>query len=298
MLRFTRVLSALAVIGAVNWCVSLAWGDVKVDRDVVYGKGGDLELRLDIAYPEGDGPFPAIVCIHGGGWAGGNRHSYQEFIEQAAGRGYVAATISYRLTAPDRETKVAAHPFPAQVEDCKCAIRWLRANAAKYHVNPDRIGVTGGSAGGHLSLMVGMTTADDKLEGTGGHAEQSSKVQAVVNVFGPADLVRGYEDVPAVRDLLHWFCGGSPKERPEAYRQASPVTYARRDNPPILTIHGTEDTIVPYEQAKILDRKLAEVKASHELLTLTGQGHGFTGDAFQQALDATWKFFDQHLKAK
>ena len=137
-----------------------------------------------MARPEGDGPFPAIVFIHGGGWYQGNRQGYRGAIEEAAKRGYVAITISYRLMQFDeskKETTTATPIFPAQIHDAKAAVRWLRANAKKYHVDPDRIGVTGASAGGHLSLLVGLTDPTAKLEGDSGSPDQSSRVQAVVN---------------------------------------------------------------------------------------------------------------------
>ena len=127
--------------------------------------------------------FPAIVFIHGGGWYQGSRQGYRGQIMEAARRGYVAATISYRLMKFDEEkneTTTAAPNFPAQIHDAKAAIRWQRANANNYHVDPDRIGVTGGSAGGHLSLLVGLTDARSNLEGDGGNPDQSSRVQAVV----------------------------------------------------------------------------------------------------------------------
>ncbi len=146
--------------------------EVTVKENVAYGKAGDAELKLDIALPDGEGPFPAIVFIHGGGWYQGNRQAYKAAINEAAKRGYVAATITYRLMKFDeakKETTTATPIFPTQIHDAKAAIRYLRANAEKYHVDPDRIGVTGGSAGGHLSLLVGLTDQDDKLEGEGNH---------------------------------------------------------------------------------------------------------------------------------
>lgn len=271
--------------------------DAKMEKKVVYGSGGDRQLELDIVAPEGEGPFPAIVFIHGGGWRGGARQGYHAMCNEAAARGYVAMTVTYRLTEPDGKGK-AKHPFPAAVHDVKCAVRWLRANAEKYHVDPDRIGATGGSAGGHLSLMVGLTDADAKLEGTGGHADQSSRVAAVVNYFGPTDMVLLHQTSPGAAPIVASFLDGDPDAAAENYRASSPVTYVSKDDPPVLSIHGSDDKLVPPSQAETLDEKLKAAGGQHELLLLAGQGHGFRGEATRQAADALFAFFDKHLKPK
>src|SRR5438309_7705640 len=139
--------------------------EIRIERDLVYGKGGDTEMQLDLAMPkDGDGPFPVVLCIHGGGWRQGNRQQMSKTIEVLAGRGFVAVTPSYRL-APDAK-------YPAQVEDVKAAVRWVRANAKTYKANPDRIGAIGFSAGAHLACLLGVTNKDDGLEGKGGNGEQ------------------------------------------------------------------------------------------------------------------------------
>lgn len=273
--------------------------DIEIEPSITYGMAGDVQLQLDLAKPkEGDGPFPALVLIHGGGWVGGNRHSFRPYMEEAARRGYVAVTISYRLTQPDPETKLGKEPFPAQIHDCKCAIRWLRSVAEKYHVDPERIGVAGGSAGGHLSLLVGLTDEKAGLEGDGGHVEFSSRVQAVVNIFGPTELVKAYDDVPLVRDLLIALCGGTPEQAKEAYKAASPVTYISKEDPPILTLHGDKDEIVLVSQATLFDEAMKKAQARHELLILKDQGHGFAGEAAVQANEALWKFLERELQPK
>src|SRR5579863_4442287 len=152
--------------------------DVVVEKDIVYGKGGEKELKLDLARPEqSSGLLPAVVYIHGGGWQAGNRSAYGHEIEEAAKRGYVAVTVGYRLTDPDKQGK-ARNPWPDQIEDVKCAVRWVRANAEKYHIDPNRIGASGGSAGGHLSLMLGVMGGSHDFDGNGGNPGVSSKVQA------------------------------------------------------------------------------------------------------------------------
>jgi acetyl esterase/lipase len=268
-----------------------------LEKNITYGKTGDTELKLDIARPQGDGPFPAIVFIHGGGWYIGSRQGYSNDIQQAARRGYVAATISYRLMKFDTDNKeiaTAAPIFPAQIHDAKAAVRWLRANAEKYNVDPNHIGVTGQSAGGHLSLLVGLTDPESNLEGANGHPNQSSRVQAVVNVFGPTDMVACHQ-TSSVAWIFRLFMGGTPDETPETYKSASPITHVTKDDPPVLTLQGDQDRLVPLAQATTLDQKMKSAGASHTLMIFQGQGHGFTGPDRQNADDALWAFFDQHL---
>jgi len=286
-------LTALCLTGGIAQCA-----EVVVEENITYGRVGDTELKLDLARPDGDGPFPAIVFIHGGGWHQGSRQGYRGQTQQAAKRGYVAATISYRLMQFDetkKETATATPIFPAQIHDAKAAIRWLRANAEKYNVDPDRIGVTGGSAGGHLSLLVGLTDPAANLEGDSGNPEQSSRVQAVVNVFGPTDMTFCFEK-SSVAWIFRLFMGGTPDEAGKQYKAASPINYVSEDDPPVLTLHGGRDALVPVEQAKVLDEKMKAAGASHTLMVFEGQGHGFRGEDGKKAADATWAFFDQHLK--
>jgi acetyl esterase/lipase len=272
--------------------------EITLEDNLTYGKAGGTELKLDLARPEGNGPFPAVVFIHGGGWSGGNRQAYSGAIRDAARRGYVAATISYRLMKFDekkKETTTADPIFPAQIHDAKAAIRWVRANAEKYHVDPNRIGVTGGSAGGHLSLLVGLTDPSSGLEGDSGSPDQSSRVQAVVNVFGPTEMVSCYEK-SSVAWIFRLFMGGTPAEAAERYKAASPVTYVSKDDPPVLTLQGDKDGLVPVEQAKLLDEKMKEAGAPHTLIIYAGQGHGFGGESAKKADVATWEFLDKQLK--
>ncbi len=159
--------------------------DIVFEEGLEYSAVGGRQL-LDIARPKtGDGPFPAVVCIHGGGFRAGSRERYRSIAYYLAQHGYVAATIDYRLSP--------RHQFPAAVEDSKAAVRYLRANAARFNLDPDRIGATGGSAGGHLVLMLGVTGGVAEFEGSGPNQEFSSAVQAVVNQFGPTDLTASYE---------------------------------------------------------------------------------------------------------
>lgn len=299
MRRVFLALAPLAIAGFMTLGTGSARGEdageIVKEGPITYCTAGGKELQLDMARPAGEGPFPAIVFVHGGGWEGGNRAGYLGYIQLAAKKGYVAATVSYRLTQPDAKGK-AKFPFPAQVNDVKCAVRWLRANAAKYKVDPNRIGATGGSAGGHLSLMLGVTDASAGLEGDGGFADQSSQVQCVVNIFGPTDMPHIAKSTGGAAPIVARFLGGKPDEVPEAYKKSSPITYVKKELPPILTIHGTADTLVPPDQAERFDKAMREAGANHTLLLLNGQGHGFNGPAAIQANDATFEFFDKHLK--
>src|SRR5580700_3664307 len=158
VLATTEVLSLADVSSAAEPATN-----VVVTEGITYGRGGTEDLKLDLARPEHSaGLLPGLVYIHGGGWKGGSRNGYRNEIREAAQRGYVAVTVEYRLTDPDKHGK-AKYPFPAQLEDVKCAVRWLRANAGKYHVDPKRIGATGESAGGHLSLLLAVTGSTNQF---------------------------------------------------------------------------------------------------------------------------------------
>jgi acetyl esterase len=272
--------------------------DPVVEENIAYRRAGETELNLDLAQPAGNGPFPALVFIHGGGWYTGSRRGYRSQIEEAARRGYVAITISYRLMQFDeaeKESTTASPIFPAQLHDAKAAIRWLRANAEKYRIDSARIGVTGRSAGGHLSLLLGLTDTRSQLEGSSGNEAESSRVQAVVNVFGPTDMEACFK-TSSVAWIFRLFLGGSPEEATKTYAAASPVTHASADDPPVLTLHGDRDRAVPISQAKALDQAMQAAGASHTLRVFEDQEHGFGGAFRRRELDAMWGFFEQHLK--
>lgn len=261
------------------------------ERGLVYGKGGTTELKLDLAVPrEGEGPFPTIVCIHGGGWRGGKRESLDDVTMLLARRGFVAVTISYRLV-PDAK-------FPSQIEDCKAAVRWLRANAKKYHVDPDRIGCMGFSAGGHLSCLLGVTDKKDGLEGEGGNADQSSRVQAVVSYFGPTDLCEKTWSKDVEESVLAPFVGAKFDDKPELYKKVSPVTYISKGAPPFLFFHGSKDTLVAPRHSKVMCEKLQAAGGNAKVVILEGEGHGWGGEKLKSTIDQTVSFFEETLKKK
>jgi acetyl esterase/lipase len=262
---------------------------IRVDNDVVFTKAGDTELRLDLAMPQdGDGPFPAVLCLHGGGWVGGDRTQMAQTIRVLAGRGYVAVSPSYRLAPKDH--------FPAPVEDCKAAVRWLRANAKKYKIDPDRLGAVGYSAGGHLACLLGVTDKADDLEGSGGNPDESSRVQAVVSFFGPTDLSKRWWAKEVETANLVPLLGGTLEEKPATYKQASPAAYVNKNAAAFLFFHGTEDKTVPLSQSQALADKLKEAGASARLVALEGEGHGWRGDKLLKSIEQMLDFLDENLK--
>ncbi|MEK7467826.1 MAG: alpha/beta hydrolase [Planctomycetota bacterium] len=268
--------------------------DVEVKRDVEYGVAKDVSLRLDVYKPKTppQGLMPAVVWIHGGGWRGGDKNNASNAIA-AAKRGFFAVSINYRLSGQA--------VFPAAIEDCKGAIRWVRANAKEHGVDPDRIGVWGSSAGGHLALLAGCADESAGLEGKSGYAKVSSRVQAVCSWFGPAD----FTIVGSVsRDPVALFLGGTKAEKEEAYKLASPVTHASKDDPPVLMIHGDQDTTVKVEQSEVMLKALKGVGAPAELVVVKGAGHGWKaeGKSFEpgaaEILEMSLKFLEEKLAAK
>ncbi len=288
-----RLLASL--FGLVLACGSPLYAAPPVPDSVIWEEGieytnpDNQHLQLNLARPKsGDGPFPAVICIHGGGFRAGKRDGYDGLCLKLAEQGYVAATITYRL-APK-------YQFPAAVHDTKAAVRWLRANAKTYNVDPSRIGVTGGSAGGHLAQFLGVTAHVPEFEGTGGNANQSSAVTCVVNVYGPSDFTKSYgKSVDAHEVLPLWF-GGNLETKRALHIQGSPLYWVTPDAAPTLCIHGTEDKYVAHEQAVWLVDKLKAAAVDAELLTLEGAGHGFKGADAEKADKALFEYFDKKLK--
>jgi acetyl esterase/lipase len=259
---------------------------VKFERGIEFSNIADQHLQLDLAQPEGPGPFPAILCIHGGGFRAGKRESYDALCLTLAQKGYVAVTITYRL-AP-------AFPFPAAVLDSKAAARWLRANAAKYHIDPTRIGVTGGSAGGHLAQFLGVTAGVKEFEGEG-NLEQSSAVNCVVNFYGPSDLTQSYGKSVDAAEVLPLFFGGNLEQKHREHTVGSPLYWVTPNAAPTLCVHGTEDKYVAFEQALWLVDRLKASAVEAELLRIEGAGHGFKGADLEKAQVALFDYFGRHL---
>lgn len=265
-----------------------AQDEIDVLSDVVYGKGGEVDLHLDLARPKNlTAPAPCIVVIHGGAWRQGDKSMHASEIRSFAKQGFVSASIQYRFCPQYR--------FPAQIEDVKCAVRYLRAHADKYGIDPDRIGAVGFSAGGHLSMMLGAMDPDDGLEGEGGWADQPSKVQAVVSFFGPTELAA--DDLPAPSiPLVNALIGGPKEEHLQAFRDASPLTYISPGDAPMLLFQGTEDVLVPYSQAIKMVTAMTEADVRGRVEFLIDAGHGWGGADRELTLEATNRFFQRYLR--
>lgn len=248
------------------------------------------KLEIDIVRPASTpGPAPTVLLIHGGGFRAGNRQSYLPLAQKLAARGYVAATASYRL-AP-------RHQFPAAVEDVKAAVRFLRANAPKFGIDPERIAAWGGSAGGHLVLMLGLTGDVAEFEGTGPNREFSSKVQAVVNYYGPTDFTQSYSKSVDAAQVLPLWLGGHLDQNRKIHQKSSPINWVTPNAAPILSVHGTKDTYVAYEHSVMLTERLLAAGAEAELETISGAGHGFKGADAEKAEAAAFAFLDRTLRA-
>jgi acetyl esterase/lipase len=261
---------------------------VRFERDIVFSNPDGERLELDLARPKDSVKAPAILCIHGGGFRAGTRQGYDGLCIRLAERGFVAATVTYRL-APK-------YPFPAAVYDVKAAVRWLRAHHTEYGIDPSKIGVTGDSAGGHLAQFLGVTAGLPEFEGTGGCADQSSAVQCVVNRYGPSDFTKSYGKSVDAAEVLPLFLGGDLATARPQHIRASPLNWATPDAAPTLLLHGTEDKYVAYEQAVWMRDRLQACGVETQLLTFEGAGHGFKGEDAARAEQALISFFEKHLK--
>lgn len=293
--RFARPLALRFVcsiaLSLLSISATFAQNRVTAEANIEYSNPDNQHLQLNMARPaEGNGPFPAVICIHGGGFRAGTRDGYNNLITQLAERGYVAVTVTYRL-APK-------YQFPAAVYDVKAAVRWLRANAAKYHIDPNKIGVTGGSAGGHLAQFLGVTGGVKEFEGDGGNPGQSSSVNCVVNYYGPSDFTKSYGKSVDAADVLPLFLGGDLKTARQRHVLSSPLYWVTPNAAPTLLLHGTEDNYVAFEQAVWIYDRLNNAGVEVELISFPGSKHGFAGEAAKRADEAMFAFFDKHLKAK
>jgi acetyl esterase/lipase len=267
-----------------------AYGDIVFEEGITFANPDGQEMKLNLARPaEGDGPFPAVVCVHGGGWWTGERERWDDLCKELAARGYVAITVDYRLT-PD------GYPWPAPIEDVKAGVRWLRAKAKKFKVDTNRIGTIGDSAGGQLALMLALTADVDKFEGDGGNEKQSSAVACAVSYYGPSDLTRSYEASVDAAEVLPNFLGGNLQENRKAHIDASPLYWVTPNAAPILIVQGTEDPYVNHDHAVWLYGRLRAAEVDAKLLTIEGAGHGFRGEHGKIADAAMLAFFDKHLK--
>ena len=273
-------------LGSASLAITHLTGAVpfRIEKNVAY-LPSDRKEKADLYLPVDSAErHPAVVIIHGGGWTGGDKGAAREINigTNLALRGYVGMSINYVLSTNNRVT------WPQNLHDCKTAVRWLRKNADRLKIDPDHIGVIGGSAGGHLSAMLGVTGEKDGLDPKSPYGEFSCRVQCAVDLYGPADLL-GRRD--------HAMFGKTMAEAPELYRAASPVNYVDKDDPPILIMHGTADKTVDVEQSKLFARALEKAGARHELVIVEGAPHTFHLQPKQRDLrPVVLGFFDKYLK--
>ena len=288
----------VGIISSLGWSQGMVpWFKIKTEQDIPYRTVDAQVLKLNIAYPLGEGAFPALVYIyHSWGWMfEGDRAYYLGELTRAARRGYVAVSFDFRNLSVMREGR-SRNPFPAQLDDSKALIRWLRANESKYQIDGSRIGALGFSGGGNLALLLGVQSPDSKTPVTEDNSGFSSGVQAVVTMAGVTDLKRFFEDavkssngsfIALTKELLQ----GTPEEKPDGSDALSPLGLITQDTPPILVIHG--DKGVYPQQSILLDQKLTAVGVIHKLLILRGVGHT---DQIPQKGKVIFDFLDSILK--
>lgn len=283
MHRMALLMAALLLLVGVGQAAAQEPPQVSTYRDIAYADQSDAQ-KLDLYVPStGDGPYPLVIFVHGGGWVMGDKNRLNSTIaRQFVNEGYAVASVNYRLAPTDT--------YPAQVEDVKAAVRWLRANAETYTLDPDRFAAWGSSAGGHLVSMLGTTGDVAAFDNPDlGNAEVSSRVQAVINWFGLADLGTMGADFAAstVCDVERYdnsgsyaaialFLGDAPDSVPDRVAAASPITYISEDDPPFLIQHGTDDCLVPVQQSEHLYTALVQVLGEEnvQLTIFEGMGHG------------------------
>lgn len=267
---------------------------VQAHRDLVYVEGGHERHKLDLYLPEkAEGPLPLIIWVHGGGWQNGSKDGCPPLRAGYVAQGYAVASINYRLSG---------HAvFPAQIEDCKAAIRWLRAHAKEYSLDPQRFGVWGSSAGGHLVALIG-TSGDVKEFDVGANLDQSSRVQAVCDYYGPTDFTvfvttPGYESHATDASPEAKLIGGAVMQNKDKAARVNPITYVGKGDPPFLIVHGDKDPTVPINQSQLLFDALKQSEGSVHFHTIHGAGHGGPGFSGKNIDDMVSQFFAERLKS-
>lgn len=257
---------------------------VEAIRNIIYVPENHERHSLDLYLPKSERPLPLVIWIHGGSWHSGSKENPPLLFLTA--KGFALASINYRLSQ---------HAvYPAQIHDCKAAVRYLRANAKTHNLDPERIGVSGGSAGGHLAALLGTTGGADELEGTlGKHVGVSSRVQAVFDLFGPTDLSKfGNLDAKSSPGKL---VGGSLKEKGEVVRLANPIAFITKDDPPFLIVHGEDDKLVPINQSEIFHAALQKVGVPSTFVRVPNAGHGGPAFLAPEITGRVEAFFRDHL---
>ena len=291
---FLEVLrTGLAILGFLVGGESLAQVSApEFEYNLIYGRVSEGPLRLDLMVPTaGEGPYPVVIVIHGGAWQRGDKVEGRAIMARLADRGYASVSPQYRF-APE-------NPFPAALHDLKEVVRWVKANAKTQLLDPNRIGVYGQTAGAHLALMLGVTTAEDGLEGPkADNAPQlDTRVQAVVSFFGPTDLAAD-DFSPLSKQLITDFLGAPPSETPELARKASPLTYVSKNDPPILMFHNPRNVDIPVTQAEKLKKAMEKAGVPGRLEIIPDFNQSPRQREEEKANKIALEFFDTYLKAK
>jgi len=301
--RCRRPASLVLVAAVVTWGTQAAesaegrrrradFRDVSILRDLTYKRIDGHNLQLDLYSPKSiSHPLPVVLWIHGHRWSYGSKEQHPPI--NLTAHGYIVVSLDYRLSGEA--------PFPAAIEDCKAAVRWLRANANTYYIDPDHIGAWGHSAGGHLAALLGTSGGVAELEGAGDNLTFSSRVQAVCDMSGPSDIVELYENVSSlnngsgrrVKAAVEQFLGGSVEQNRTKAIAASPITYISKDDAAFLIIHGENDMSIPVGQGEVFVDKLKAAGVDVTLEIATGRGHSIGSPRFASEIIG---FFDKHLK--
>ena len=274
--------------------------EIVIKKDIVYGHAGGIDLKLDIGHPDGKGPFPAIVFMHGGGWQQGDKSHMHKWIRKFAASGFVGVSIGYRF-APQFK-------WPAQVQDVKTAVQYLRAHAGDLNIDPEKIGAMGESAGGYLALMLGVTSPGDGLEVQNEYAKFPSNVQAVVSFVSASDFtLPGLPLTPALeaemqkyynkslKEVRTDFTGASGPDDP-ILKRISVVSYVDKSDPPVLMFYGDSDPFVSIEHGYRLQSALKKAGVANELIIVKGGGHGWSGTLQDETTLQMSEFFERILK--
>lgn len=275
-----------------------AWAGIKIEKDVPY-LGPDRAEKMDVYLPDtpAERPFPVVIWIHGGGWVSGSKSAAREIniCTTLAKNGYAAFSIDYRLGTEVSETdpgKVPLEtvPWPQNLYDCKTAVRFIRKEAARFGIDPAKIAVSGGSAGGHLALMTGISENDAELNKGGLYTDQSNDISCIIDFYGPTVVTPGRR---AVR-----FAGKTPEETEANIEAGSPILQVKKDSPPILVVHGDNDQTVPLSHSLDLVEKMKTEGTVHQFIQVPGGKHSFHLQPKEMDLrPAVLEFLSNHLKS-
>lgn len=291
---FQSILAPIILLSIAFATLNPAIGsEIQFTPDIIFAEPAGETLRLNLARPadDTDGPYPVVVCIHGGGFSGGTRTDYDDLCRRFAERGYVAVTIDYRLSPK--------HKWPVHIHDCKAAIRWLRAHASHYAIDPAKIAAMGSSAGGHLAQFLAVTNDVREFDGDHTHLDQSSRITCVAAWSQASDFTREYGVWKGAAEAFRGFLGAElTAETRRTHVRASPLFWVTPNAAPTLIIHGTKDEEVLFLQSVWIYEKLRSAEVDVELIPIEGGGHGLAGPHQEQAEQAMFRFFDRQFDVK